>query len=244
MTRLGGMKWGMGVLAALVAVLHASPGRAASGLVSLQASAKLKAKGCGKYAGTASVELALDDDGTWRMSIEDDELTGTYTAGGKGDRTLMLSPDVGSLDVIQTGLRNLAGVVCGVPVDSASVTPKTMRAKLNKAGTQASVLLKASLEGDGNPMKKGKYTLSGNGALGPLPTTTTSTTVVTTTSSVSTTAPSTFTTTTVQATTSSTIATTTTTASSSSSTETSSTLPASTVTTVTSSTETSSTLPS
>ena len=259
MAQLGRLRWG-GVVLALVVGLQASPGHAASGLVAMEASAKLQAKGCGKYAGNVAVELALHDDGTWRLSIEDDELTGTYEAGGKGDRTLTLSLDAGSLTVIETGLRILASGVCGVLVDSASVTPKVMRAKINKAGTSASLLLKVSLKGDGNPLKKGRYTLSGSGALGPLPTTTSTTlvtttstvtttvattfTTTTTTSSVSSTVPSTFTTTTATVeTTSSTLdsTTTTTTSSSSSSTETPSTL---TSTTVTSSTETSSTLTS
>ena len=92
MVQRGRMRWGIGVLVALVPALHASPVRAASGLVSMEASAKMNAKGCGKYAGNASVELTLADDGTWRMTIEDDELTGSYEAGGKGDRTLTLTP--------------------------------------------------------------------------------------------------------------------------------------------------------
>jgi hypothetical protein len=53
MVQLGRMRWGIGVLVALVAALHASPVRAASGLVSMAASAKMNAKGCGKYAGNA-----------------------------------------------------------------------------------------------------------------------------------------------------------------------------------------------
>jgi hypothetical protein len=178
------LRSGIGILVGLAVPLIASPAHAVNGLVSLDVSTTLRVKGCGKVTGAASLPLALTDAGTWSAAVDADEVSGAYVAGGKGGRTLTLSYDPGSFAIVQAALRDQAGTLCGAPADSAVLTLKRARVKLNKAGTSASLLVKMALSGDGNPLKKGKYKVRGSGPLGPLPTTTTTSTAPTTSSTI------------------------------------------------------------
>jgi hypothetical protein len=173
------------------------PAGAADQLV-MQATQRLRLKGCGKQRDQIDAVLRVEDSPAWNLDLGappsgGSSLAGSYTTSGRRDRKVALQTDVAGVTTLTARIGALATVLCGSDTGADGIEVKAF--KLTRGKKAAGFKLTAKFTATTG--KRGKLAVRGKGVLEPAPTTSTTTPASTTSTSIvgssSTTFPSTTT---------------------------------------------------
>ncbi len=130
---------------ATLALLIVAPLRAfaLTGTAILTGNRSLVVAGCGAHASHfASAQMLVREDGTWSISGDAGNLTGSYTPLGGSGRKVALTTDASSIANLVTTVETGASALCHAPATVTGTLPKAATLTLNKKLSKATLTVK------------------------------------------------------------------------------------------------------
>ena len=152
----------LALLGSLALAGAASAQTAPAGNGTLAGGERIRVKGCGREAGPVTLGVTLAANGNWTITEGSNTYTGTSTA--VTDRRVRLTPDAGSLALLETNLESEASGICEETVTITALTANG-GLKVNKRGDRARVFVHARGEGSSaSGTGRGSYRVRTRGA--------------------------------------------------------------------------------